>query len=139
MALEIFPKEEVAVEFLKPLEIPPRGPRLERLRLIGGLEEPVLQALASGRISEKSAAVLVYLGPEDRRAVLDLCDLLKLNTNKTAEVISALWDLSVLHGRSVREWLSDEQVTSVVDSPDMPVPERAERPRLRRFLALLQA
>lgn len=125
--LGVFSKEEVAAEFLDPLGIPPKGPRLEHLRLIGGLEEPVLQALAAGRISEKTAAVLVHLGPDGRRALMELCDLLKLNANKSAEVIGALWDLSVLHGKSVEEWISDEQVTDLLSNSDAPVSERAER------------
>jgi len=125
--LEIFPKEAVAGEFLEPLGIPPKGPRLERLRAIGGLDEPVLQALATGRIQEKSAAVLVYMQPEDRKTLLDLSDNLKLNANKTADVISALWDLSVLHGKSVREWLSDEQVSTLINDSAQALPERAER------------
>lgn len=125
--LELFPRDVVARDFLLALGVPPRGPLLERLRTIGGLEEPVLAALASGRILEKSALVLTYLQREDRHAVLDLCNRLRLNANKSAEIISSLSDLSVIRGRSVREWLTDSQVTTITERQEMPVPERAER------------
>ncbi len=51
--LEIFPRTEVANEFLPILHVPQHGPRLERLQAVGGLELPVLGAMAAGRIHEK--------------------------------------------------------------------------------------
>ena len=56
--LDLLPRDVVADGFLPLLGVPARGPRLERLRAIGGLEEPVLQSLALGRIQEKTAFIL---------------------------------------------------------------------------------
>lgn len=125
--LELFPREIVARRFLPLLGITLRGPRLERLRIIGGLEEPVLPALASAQISEKTANVLADLNPDDRRALLQLSKDLALNSNKAAEIIERLADLSVLHGKSVMNLLESSQAKAILENRGLPVPQRAMR------------
>jgi ParB-like chromosome segregation protein Spo0J len=78
--LDLFPREVVADGFLPFLGVPARGPRLERLRAIGGLEEPVLQSLALGRIQEKSAFILTALSQEEQLSLLELTDGLRFST-----------------------------------------------------------
>jgi len=125
--LELFPREIVARRFLPRLGITLRGPRLERLRTIGGLEEPVLLALASAHISEKTANVLADLNPDDRRALLQLTKDLALNSNKAAEIIERLADLSVLHGKSVMKLLESSRAKAILENRGLPVPQRATR------------
>jgi ParB-like chromosome segregation protein Spo0J len=127
--LELIPREVVADEFLPLLGVPAKGPRLERLRVIGGLEEPVLRALAIGRIQEKTAFILSGLSPEEQGALLELTDALGMNTNKTAEVVSYLCDLSVFHGRPVLEFLQEEEVRTAIQGDNVPLPQRAARLR----------
>ena len=125
--LELFSREIVAKEFLPVLSIPPRGPRLENLRALGGLEEPVLQALALGRIYEKTALLLSGLQPHERMALFAFSEDLGLNANKKAEMIERLIDLSVFHERSVLEFIQTEDAQAVLADQDIPLPERANR------------
>lgn len=125
--LDLVPREVVANDFLPLLGVPARGPRLERLRAIGGLDDLVLQALSSGRIQEKTALILSALSSEEQAALLELTEALGMNANRRAEVIGNLYDLSVLHGRPVREFLHEKEALSVIHEEDISVPQRAER------------
>jgi ParB-like chromosome segregation protein Spo0J len=125
--LDLLPTEVVADDFLPLLGVPARGPRLERLRAIGGLEEPVLQSLAMGRIQEKTAFILSGMSSDEQGALMELTDALGLNANKRAEVISHLADLSIFHGKPILEFLHAEEARSMVYDKDIPRPERAER------------
>jgi hypothetical protein len=125
--LELFPREVAAREFLPVLGIPLKGPRLERLRAIGGLEHAVLEALSQGRIHEKTAAILCEVEPETRLELLALTEKLRLNANKAAEIISWLFDLSVLEGKPIAELLAREDARNILSDGDAPVQELAER------------
>ena len=54
--LELFSREFIAKEFLPVLGVPPRGPRLEQLKALGGLEETILQAVVFGTYSRKNSS-----------------------------------------------------------------------------------
>ncbi len=125
--LELFPKDIVARDFLPVLGIAPKGPRLERLRSIGGLEHSILEALFEGHIREKTAALLCEMASETRQELLALTEKLHLNANKSAEMISWLFDLSVLKSKPIPELLSEKEAESIITDGDMPLPERAER------------
>ncbi len=130
--LDLFPREAVADDFLPLLGIPAQGPRLERLRAIGGLDDPSLKALSTGRIQEKTAFILSSLSPGEQKALSELTEALGMNANKSAEVISHLFDLSVFQNRPILEFLKEDEVQSMVRDKHVPVPERAAR--LRRLI-----
>jgi hypothetical protein len=125
--LELYPRDVVARQFLPVLGVPPRGPRLEQLRALGDLEEPVLLELASGRIHEKTALLLSELQPQERMALLDFTEKLGLNANKKAEVIERLLDLSIFHDKPVLEFVQAEDAQAALADTDIPLPERANR------------
>lgn len=125
--LELFPREVVAKDFLPILEIPPKGPRLERLATLGGLEFPVLEALAAGRIQEKTATILAGLRLQDRGLVMELLEQLRLNANTSAEVVSNLYDLSVIEGKPVAELIRGKLSQAILFDTEIPARERAAR------------
>lgn len=125
--LELFPRKVAADEFLPALGVQTNGPRLERLRKIGGLEPALLASLACGRIQEKTATILVELSPPERLTLVDFTEGLGLNANKKAELISHLFDLSLVNSRSVLEYLCDERAVRIMETSDLPLPERAAR------------
>jgi ParB-like chromosome segregation protein Spo0J len=130
--LELFSREFVAREFLPVLGVPPRGPRLEHLEALGGLEETILQALSLGHIHEKTALMLSELQPQERMALFAFSEELGLNANKKAEIVERLIDLSVFHARPVLEFIQTEEAQAVLADRDISVPERASR--FRDFL-----
>lgn len=125
--LELFPRAVAAKDFLPALGVPPRGPRLERLCAVATLEEPVLEALAFGRISEKSAFTLAEFKPSERFAVFQATEKLGFNANKRSEVIENLFDLSICRKTSVIELLNREDAHELLAGDDLALPERAER------------
>jgi ParB-like chromosome segregation protein Spo0J len=134
--LGLFPRQVVADEFIVIAGIHTNGPKLERLRKIGGLEPVLLEALAKGRIQEKTAATLTELAPEERLTLVDFTERLGMNANKKAEVISHLFDLSIFNSRPVLRFLEDERMVAIVENSDIPVPERAAR--VRNFIRSLK-
>lgn len=128
--LDLFPIGRVAEEFLPALGVPSRGPGIERLRRIGGLPDFILERLASGRLLEKTAALMADLSEDDRNALLLVTDDLALNANKAAEVAESLTDLAVIVNRTIRELLADREWVAILDDPDCGVPEKAERFRM---------
>jgi len=127
--LQLFPRLTVAREFLPALGVPPKGPRIERLKAIGGLEHRTLRALACGRIHEKTAALLTKCLPDDRSVVMDLVELLGLNANKNAEVIAGLFDMSILSGRKISEILKDDPLPGLLSEENLSPAERGRRIR----------
>ncbi len=125
--LDLFPSEMVAREFLPIIGVPPRGRRLERLRLLGDLEYRTLKWLAHGRILEKTAVVMARLDPQNRMLLLDVLEKLGMNANKNAEVVENLFDLSVYHARPLSDLLLDNTVQEMLNDKDVPIPEKAGR------------
>ncbi len=125
--LDLFPEDRVIAEFLPVLGIAPKGPRLERLRVLGHLGLPVLEALAHGRIMEKTAYLIARLGSADRALVTNLIGVLGLNANKAAELVEDLTDLSVFNATPLAELVGDPAAREVLDADDLPVSERASR------------
>ncbi len=87
----------------------------------------MLEALSHGRIHEKTAALLCELEPATRVELLELTGKLRLNANKAAEIMSWLFDLSVLEGKPIAELLAREGARSILTDEESSVQERAER------------
>ena len=69
--LELIPREILAEKVLPVLDVPRKGPKLERLRKIGGLKLEILEALSSGRIQEKTAALLAEMPIDQEKPFSD--------------------------------------------------------------------
>jgi ParB/RepB/Spo0J family partition protein len=123
--LQLFPKDVAAREFFPALGVPAMGPKIDRLQVIGSLEDNVLERLALGRINEKTAALLALIKPEDRKRLVNLAQDLGLNVNKTEEVLGELFDLSVHSSREIAALLEAEEVRRILENHELPVPEKA--------------
>lgn len=132
--LELFSPVTVAQEFLPVLRIPPKGPMLQRLVSIGSLEPVVLEALAAGRIHEKTALILSRMKPTERLTLLELTERLKLNVNKRGELIEHLFDLAVFHRTDVLGFLEDPEVRALLAEEEKPAVQRGDalRASIRR-------
>lgn len=130
--MELFPKTVVASDFLPALGIAPRGPIMERLWAVGGLERTVLAEMTAGRILEKTAEILSRLDPQDRSICLSLMVQLGMNANKNAELIGNLFDLSVATEKSCSELLNSADAIQLLQDAQLPTIEKAER--LRRLV-----
>jgi ParB family transcriptional regulator, chromosome partitioning protein len=125
--LELLPRETVAREMLSGLSIPARGPILERLKRIGGLECRFLAMLATGQLQEKTAALLADMATEERLTLLNLIERLGMNANKNAEIVQDLFDLSVFQTMPISELLAEDPFASLVADDKVMRPEMARR------------
>jgi ParB-like chromosome segregation protein Spo0J len=123
--LELFPRETIAKNILPFIETPARGPKLERLRKIGGLENDILEAMSNGRIQEKSAILFAELPPNDRQSLFKVVCNLGLNSNKAFEIISGLFDLSIFWKKPITDLLSDSDAVRILDDPVLSAQEKA--------------
>ncbi len=123
--LELFPREILAKNILPFIDTPPRGPKLERLRKIGGLENNILEAISDGKIQEKSAILFAELPLNERQSLFKLVCNLGLNSNKAFEIISSLFDLSILWKKPVTDLLSDPDAVRILDDPVLSAQEKA--------------
>ncbi len=128
--LELLPKEEAANDCLPLLGVPLKGPGIQRMQTLGALEDEVLEAVANGSMLAKTALILAGLTQDDRFVLVELAKALGLNANKSAEVIGHLVDLSVLHGKSVRDYVNCPEAQEIVQIEDLPTMERASRFRM---------
>ena len=131
--LELYPMEVAHQEFLSVLGAATDGFRLQRFKAVAGLEEGILLALAEGRIHEKTAFMLSKMDMNDRLRVFELVGVLRLNANKTAEVIGNLFDLSVSMGCTIGSLLDREESLSILADSDSTTPDK-----VARFRALLR-
>ena len=105
--LEVFDSETVAQTYLPWIGVPPRGPRLLRLKAVAKLDERSQRALWSGRILEKTASLLSGLNTEDRFELLNFIERYGWNANKSDEMAQAVYDLSILSGESVSKTICE--------------------------------
>ena len=133
--LELYPNEVAHREFLSVLGVSPDGFRLQRFKSIAELEETTLQALAVGRIQEKTAFILSKVDMNDRLHIFKLIQELRLNSNKAAEVVSHLFDLSATMGTSIVNLLDCEESQSILTNPSATTPEKTAqfRAMLRKW------
>ena len=103
--LELFPHETIAKNTLPFIDTP--SDRNLNNSKIGGLENDILEAVSNGRIQEKSAILFAELPLNDRQSLFKVVCNLGLNSNKAFEIISGLFDLSILWKKPVADLLSD--------------------------------
>ncbi|MFH0961015.1 MAG: ParB/Srx family N-terminal domain-containing protein [Pseudomonadota bacterium] len=123
--LDLFPIEKLARFVLPAINITARGPHLKRLKKIGRLEDHILKALSCGKINEKSAGLLAEMDFDQRKSLFELISLLGLNSNKTFELISNLFDLSVYWNESISDLLARAEARAVFDNTVISLAEKA--------------
>lgn len=104
--LKVFELGIVAERYLPWMGAPSRGPKIERLKSIANLDERSLKALWSGKISEKTATLLTRLTVDERSIMLEFINYFGWNSNKAAEVLQSVYDVSILAGESTSETIS---------------------------------
>jgi hypothetical protein len=124
---ELVPRDTLAKKIFPFLDVSSKGPKLERLKRIGGLERPLLSALSSGRLQEKSAAILSELPGVQRLSLMKLISGLGLNANKAFEVISHLFDLSIYLGEPITDMLSRPETEEIINDSRLTVTEKASQ------------
>ncbi|MCX5873113.1 MAG: hypothetical protein NTY51_07755, partial [Deltaproteobacteria bacterium] len=121
----LIPREILVENALPGLDVPRKGPKLERLRKIGGLKCEILEALSSGRIQEKTAASLAELPIDQRQFLFRLISDLGLNANKASEIVSHIFDLSIYRQESVMRLLARPEAQQILNNKQLALTEKA--------------
>jgi len=134
--MELIPIEMLAKKIFPYIDAPSKGPKLEKLSKIGGLERPILGALSNGRIQEKSAAILSELPDNQRLTLLRLVYDLDLNANKAFEIISNLFDLSIYRREPVTDFLARPEAFEILNNQNLTTQEKTSQFRnlIRRWV-----
>jgi hypothetical protein len=126
--LELFPIEFAVDELFPCLGVPPSGPRIERLRRIGGMESHIHAALSAGKLLEKTAFLLTGISESERSTLFEFAVGLGYNANKAAEVIENMLDISVRLETPIAEIISRPDIRAII-AEDTDAPKKAERVR----------
>ncbi len=106
--------EERLINFFLPLLGLPRSKKyLDGYFALSGLEEPVKKDLVQGIIGVEVGIILAGFNPLVRKLFLRLIKRLKLNQNKTKEVITLLGEISRREDRLIPSLLREEPIRKV--------------------------
>ncbi len=130
--LDLFEKRTAAERFFPSLGVSAFGPKIERLRMIGGLENVFLNALAQGHIQEKTAFIFSKISYEERVFVLNVILELGMNSNKAAEITSHFFDLAAFSGEAILDGHGAKLIIDIMATAE-PNQEKTERVRSALF------
>lgn len=85
---------------------------------IGGLQDPALELIDSGRLSVKTAKKLVSFSHDDKKCVLDLFSRVKASVNVQKEIIQHLFEISKRDMTDISAILLKSDVQKVVNASD---------------------
>ncbi len=120
-------REQILDRYMPLLGLSPHIKTLDLfLRLERELEDEPKHHLAKGRVSLKSAAMLLEIEPGVRSRVFDLMATLKLNTNQQKQFVDYLVDLAHISKISISDLLKDKPFESVLQKKDMNWPQKAK-------------
>ncbi len=112
--LSVHEPEVIAQTYLHWMGVPPRGPKISRLRTLASLDESCLRALSSGKIIEKTAILLARLTKEERSILLGFIQIHGWNANKSADALQAIFDLSLIVNKPVNQIV--REASEIIDS-----------------------
>jgi hypothetical protein len=88
------PQSQLLEEFMPLLDLEPNVTILERYQRLSALEPVILDGVASGRLTERSAFALTTLDPTDRLAFFHLFEELPFSASMQEELISVIVEIA---------------------------------------------
>jgi ParB-like chromosome segregation protein Spo0J len=130
--LAFFPRSQVIGEFLPLLHLEPSVTLLSRYLELLRLENDMLDALADGRLHERTASALAPLEPPDRRALFTLFGEFSFSVSVQQEIIALAVEIGQREGMVPAEVLKADAIAALRREQRRPVRHRAEE--IRRYL-----
>jgi ParB family chromosome partitioning protein len=132
----LFPREEVLSRFMPTLGLPSHEPTLDLYTAIDAeLDEPIKDAVASGRMPVKSVEGLLKFSNPDRTALCDVFSKLKFNVNQQLQLFDLISDITLRDQKTVAELTGGDPFKKILDDDAMNPPQKARAflDRCRRF------
>jgi ParB-like chromosome segregation protein Spo0J len=127
-----FPWSQVIGEFMPLLHLEPSITLLSRHLELLRLEKDILDALADGRLHERTASALAPLEPTDRRALFTLFGEFSFSVSVQQEIIELAVEIGEREGMVPAEVLRAEAIAALRREQRRPARHRAEE--IRRYL-----
>jgi ParB-like chromosome segregation protein Spo0J len=127
-----FPRSQVVGEFMPLLHLEPSITLLSRHLELLRLEKDILDALADGRLHERTASALAPLEPTDRRAFFTLFGEFSFSVSVQQEIIELAVGIGEREGMVPAEVLKAEAIAALRREQRRPARHRAEE--IRRYL-----
>jgi len=130
--LASFPQPQVIGEFMPLLDLEPSIKLLSRYLELQRLEKDMLDALADGRLCERTASALLRLEPTDRRALFALFGEFSFSVSVQEEIIELAMEIGRREGMAPAEVLKADTIEALRREQRRPARHRAEE--VRRYL-----
>ena len=127
-----FPRPQVIGEFMPLLDLEPSITLLSRYLELLRLEKDLLDALADGRLHERTASALAPLKPTDRRALFALFGEFSFSVSVQREIIELAVEIGEREGMAPAEVLQADAIAALHREERRPARHRAEE--IRRYL-----
>jgi ParB-like chromosome segregation protein Spo0J len=130
--LAFFPQAQVIGEFMPLLDLEPSNKLLSRYLELLRLDQDMLDALAGGRLHERTASALAPLEPRDRRALYALFGEFSFSVSVQQELIELAVEIGRREGMTPAEVIRADTIVAVRRDERRPARHRAEE--IRRYL-----
>lgn len=130
--LALCPQPQVIGEFMPLLDLEPSTTLLSRCLELLRLEKDMLDALAAGRLHERTASALAPLKPTDRRALFTLFGEFSFSVSIQQEIIQLAVEIGQREGTAPAEVLKADAIMALRREQRRPARHRAEE--IRRYL-----
>ena len=130
--LDSLPQAQVIGEFMPLLDLEPSIKLLSRYLKLLRLEKDMLDALADGRLHERTASALVPLEPTDRRALFALFREFSFSVSVQQEIIELAAEIGRREGMTPAEVLRADTIVALRGDERRPARHRAGE--IRRYL-----
>ena len=126
------PQPQVIDEFMPLLDLEPSIKLLSRYLELLRMEKDLLDALADGRLHERTASALAPLNPTDRRALFTLFGEFSFSVSVQQELIELAVEIGHREGMAPAEVLQADAIAALRREQRRPARHRAEE--IRRYL-----
>lgn len=130
--LTLAPQPQVIGEFMPLLGLEPSAKILSRFLELQRLEKDILDALADGRLHERTASALVPLEPADRQALCSLFAEFSFSVSVQEEIIELAVEIGRRDGLTAAEVLKVDAIEALRREHRRPMRHRAQE--IRRYL-----
>jgi ParB family chromosome partitioning protein len=130
--LAFFPRPQVIGEVMPLLHLEPSITLLSRYIELLRMENDMLDALADGRLHERTAFALAPLEPTDRRALFTLFGEFSFSVSVQREIIDLVVEIGQREGMVPAEVLKADAISALRREQRRPARHRAEE--IRRYL-----
>jgi ParB family chromosome partitioning protein len=118
-------EEEIIEEILPRLGLSQHSYHINQAIKLLGLEEPILLGLQSGILHARVAREMIPLSSQDRNAVFEIIDFLRLSSSNQIKFLAACKDIAARNNEGIAYFLADKELTQILQHKKSNPPQKA--------------